>query len=50
MAEIISSTINIIPKELDEAALIDGCSRCRTFFQIILPLTLPGLISATIYA
>ncbi|MDR0641049.1 MAG: carbohydrate ABC transporter permease [Treponema sp.] len=39
-----------IPKELDEAALIDGCSRLRTFFQIILPLTLPGLISATIYA
>jgi ABC-type glycerol-3-phosphate transport system permease component len=39
-----------IPKELDEAALIDGCSRLRTFWQIILPLTLPGLISSTIYA
>jgi ABC-type glycerol-3-phosphate transport system permease component len=39
-----------IPKELDEAALIDGCSRFRTFRQIILPLTLPGLISAAIYA
>jgi ABC-type glycerol-3-phosphate transport system permease component len=39
-----------IPKELDEAALIDGCSRFRTFRQIILPLTLPGIISATIYA
>jgi ABC-type glycerol-3-phosphate transport system permease component len=39
-----------IPKELDEAALIDGCSRFRTFWQIILPLTLPGLISAAIYA
>jgi ABC-type glycerol-3-phosphate transport system permease component len=39
-----------IPRELDEAALIDGCSRFRTFRQIILPLTLPGLISAAIYA
>jgi ABC-type glycerol-3-phosphate transport system permease component len=39
-----------IPRELDEAALIDGCGRLRTFWQIILPLTLPGLISAAIYA
>jgi ABC-type glycerol-3-phosphate transport system permease component len=39
-----------IPRELDEAALIDGCGRFRTFRQIILPLTLPGLISAAIYA
>jgi ABC-type glycerol-3-phosphate transport system permease component len=39
-----------IPRELDEAALIDGCGRFRTFWQIILPLTLPGLISAAIYA
>ncbi len=39
-----------VSKELDEAARIDGCGKFRTFFQIITPLTLPGLISTTIYA
>jgi multiple sugar transport system permease protein len=39
-----------IPKELDEAAMIDGCSRMRTFFQIILPLSLPGLAATAIYS
>lgn len=39
-----------ISRELDEAALIDGCGRLRTFLKIVMPLTLPGLISTTIYA
>ncbi|MFD0714276.1 carbohydrate ABC transporter permease [Paenibacillus sp. GCM10027626] len=39
-----------IPKELDSAAMIDGCSRLRTFVQIILPLSLPGLSATAIYA
>ncbi|WP_248930297.1 carbohydrate ABC transporter permease [Paenibacillus hamazuiensis] len=39
-----------IPKELDKAAMIDGCSRLRTFVQIILPLSLPGLSATAIYA
>lgn len=39
-----------IPKELDEAATIDGCSQLRTFFQIILPLSLPGLAATAIYS
>jgi multiple sugar transport system permease protein len=39
-----------IPLELDEAARMDGCGRFRTFFQIILPLSLPGLASTAIYA
>lgn len=36
-----------IPRELEEAAMIDGASRFRAFRQIILPLTLPG-IAATL--
>jgi multiple sugar transport system permease protein len=36
-----------IPKELEEAAMIDGATRFRAFRQIILPLTLPG-IAATL--
>ncbi|TBL70091.1 carbohydrate ABC transporter permease [Paenibacillus thalictri] len=39
-----------IPKELDEAAVIDGCGRLRTFLQIILPLSLPGLAATAIYS
>jgi len=39
-----------IPKELDEAAMIDGCSQVRTFVQIILPLSLPGLAATAIYS
>jgi multiple sugar transport system permease protein len=39
-----------IPLELDEAAKMDGCGRIRTFLQIILPLSLPGLASTAIYA
>jgi multiple sugar transport system permease protein len=32
-----------IPLELEESALIDGCNRWRIFFQIALPLSLPGI-------
>jgi multiple sugar transport system permease protein len=39
-----------IPKELDEAAEIDGCSHFGIFFRIILPLIRPALITATIFS
>ena len=32
-----------IPKEMEEAAIIDGASRARCFFQIIFPMSKPGL-------
>ncbi len=38
-----------IPRELDEAALVDGCSRWQTFTRVILPLTGPGLVATAIY-
>lgn len=38
-----------IPKELEEAAEIDGCGRIGTFFKIILPLSKPGLSTLAIY-
>lgn len=40
--------IRTIPKELDEAAVIDGASRFRVFFTIILPLCRPALTVVTI--
>ena len=37
-----------IPKDLEEAALIDGATPIKTFFKIVLPVALPGIISTTI--
>jgi multiple sugar transport system permease protein len=34
-----------VPVELEEAARVDGCSRLRAFFRIVLPLALPGVVS-----
>lgn len=39
-----------VPRELDEAAQIDGCSRWTAFYRIILPLALPGLAAAGLLA
>jgi multiple sugar transport system permease protein len=39
-----------IPVELEEAALIDGASRMRTFVQIILPLSKPVLATVAVFA
>ena len=38
-----------IPFELEDAARIDGCSRVRIFFQIILPLAQPALVTIAIF-
>lgn len=35
-----------IPVDLDEAAMIDGCSRIQALFRVIFPVALPGLLSA----
>jgi multiple sugar transport system permease protein len=34
-----------IPRDLEDAALIDGCSRLGALFRIIMPLTVPGMIA-----
>jgi multiple sugar transport system permease protein len=39
-----------IPKELDEAALIDGASYLQMLFKIFIPVAMPGIIAATIFA
>ncbi len=39
-----------IPKELEESALIDGSSRIGAMLRIILPLAMPGILSAGIFA
>jgi multiple sugar transport system permease protein len=39
-----------IPKELDEAAMIDGASHLQMLWRIFIPVALPGIIAATIFA
>ena len=39
-----------IPRELDEAALIDGANHIQMLLKVFLPVALPGLIAATIFA
>lgn len=46
----ISNFIDGIPRELDEAAKIDGCSYYSIFFRIVLPLITPALITSTIFS
>ncbi|GHF83230.1 carbohydrate ABC transporter permease [Streptomyces griseosporeus] len=38
-----------LPKELDEAARIDGCGHLRTYWSIVLPLCRPALITSAIF-
>ncbi|WP_433290352.1 carbohydrate ABC transporter permease [Pseudonocardia sp. CA-142604] len=38
-----------LPKELDEAATIDGCGHLRLFWNVILPLSRPALITVSIF-
>ena len=42
--------MDTVPFSLDEAARIDGCNSWQCFSRIILPLTLPGIASTSIYA
>lgn len=45
----LSSFMDTVPKELDEAAKIDGCSGIGALFRVVLPVAKPGLISVAIY-
>jgi multiple sugar transport system permease protein len=38
-----------LPKELEEAAIIDGCSKFGVFFRIIIPLTTPALVTTALF-
>ena len=46
---ILTSFFRTIPRELEEAALIDGCSIHGTFWRIMVPLIMPALATASIF-
>src|SRR4051812_25934855 len=39
-----------IPRDLEEAAMVDGCSRLTAFLRIVLPAAAPGLVATFVYA
>jgi ABC-type glycerol-3-phosphate transport system permease component len=39
-----------VPRQLDEAAIIDGCSRFQLIWRIIFPIMLPGIVATATYA
>mgnify|MGYP001286687858 CR=1 FL=1 len=45
----LKSFFETLPREIDEAAWVDGCSYLGTFIRIVLPLSLPGIFSVAIF-
>ncbi len=48
MVFLMTQFLKSLPRELEESAMIDGCSRFRTFWQIILPLARPAMTAVAI--
>ncbi len=46
---LMSSFFQTVPIELEDAARMDGCSRLRTLFQVIMPVSAPGLVSTALF-
>jgi multiple sugar transport system permease protein len=44
------NSFEVIPKEIEESALLDGCSPFTMLFRVMLPLVAPGLVTVAIYA
>jgi multiple sugar transport system permease protein len=45
-----ASLFQAIPRELEEAAWVFGCSKTRAFLRVMLPLSAPGLVATSIFA
>jgi multiple sugar transport system permease protein len=39
-----------MPMHLEEAAMVDGCTRVSAFFRVVLPLSLPGIVTVAIFS
>jgi multiple sugar transport system permease protein len=47
---LLMSFFKSIPRDIEEQALIDGCSRMGAFVRVLLPLSIPGIISVVVFA
>src|SRR2546425_400375 len=39
-----------LPKEVEESAMVDGCGRVGAIWRMVLPLSIPGLLTVVIFA
>jgi len=46
---LIKAYLDSIPHELDEAALIDGCTRLQTLLKVVAPLAVPGVVGVAAF-
>lgn len=46
---ILASFFETVPVEMEEAAIIDGCSRLRILFNIVMPISGPGIVATAIF-
>jgi multiple sugar transport system permease protein len=42
--------VDTVPREMDEAGLVDGCNTFEVFFRIVLPVITPGMVATMIFA
>lgn len=47
---LLRSFIKTVPKSLEEAAFIDGAGYLKTLISVVVPMSIPGIISTTVYA
>lgn len=47
---LLASLFGQLPAEIEEAALVDGCSRLRVLVKVVLPLAAPAIATATIFS
>jgi multiple sugar transport system permease protein len=48
-AILMSGFITNIPEQLEEAAMVDGCSRLQSVFLVIFPILMPGIVATMVY-
>jgi multiple sugar transport system permease protein len=46
----LTAYLSSIPRDVEESALVDGCTRLGALWRIVLPLARPGLVTATLFA
>jgi multiple sugar transport system permease protein len=39
-----------VPEEIEEAAMVDGCSRVTALFRVVLPMVMPAVVASTVFS
>jgi multiple sugar transport system permease protein len=47
---ILNAFVRSIPPELEQAAMVDGCTRLGALFRVVLPLAAPGIVTSVIFS